>query len=300
MTTSPGPILVAGATGLAGGQVTRRLLAAGIPVRALGRTREKLALLGAAGADVAEVDLLDLEKVRKACEGVSQVFTTANNSLGRGASSPNRVDLRAHQNLCSAAREAGVQRLVYVSFRGGSETVPVDLFRVKHAIEEYVKGCGIPYVVIRPGAFMDIWVGMIADSMRKDGTAILFGDGRLPCRFIAVEDVAAFAVRILEREDVRNETIDIGGPSCVSFDALVTLLEKRLNITAKRRRIPRPVMFIGGAVLRPFNEVAARLMRMGYFTATSDQRFPEWRVAADRFGVSPRTIESFIDALPTA
>jgi uncharacterized protein YbjT (DUF2867 family) len=300
MTTLPGRVLVAGATGLAGGQVTRRLLAAGIPVRALGRNREKLAALAAAGADVAEVDLLDLENVRKACEGVSQVFTTANNSLGRGASSPNRVDLRAHQNLCSAAREAGVQRLVYVSFRGGSATVPVDLFRIKYEIEEYVKGCGIPYVVIRPGAFMDIWVGMIVDSMRKDGTAILFGDGRRPCRFIAVEDVAAFAVRILEREDVRNETIDIGGPSCVSFDALVTLLEQRLNIKAKRRRIPKPVLFIGGAVLRPFNEVAARLMRMGYFTATTDQQFPEWRVAADRFGVSPMTVESFVQALPLA
>jgi uncharacterized protein YbjT (DUF2867 family) len=300
MTPSPGRILVAGATGLAGGQVTRRLLAAGVPVRALGRNREKLAALAEAGAEIAAVDLLDLEHVRKACEGVRQVFTTANNVLGRGASSPHRVDLRAHENLCLAAREAGVQRIVYLSFRGGSATVPVDFFRIKHAIEECVVASGIPYVVIRPGAFMDIWVGMLLDSMRKNGTAVLFGDGRRPCRFIAVEDVATIAVRILEREDVRNETIDIGGPSCLSFDALVSLLETRFNIRAKRRRIPAPVLFIGGAVLRPFNEVAARMMRMGYFTATSDQQFTGWRVAADRFGVSPMTIETFVEALPSA
>lgn len=300
MTPSLGRILVAGATGLAGGQVTRRLLAAGFPVRAIGRNREKLAALTEAGADSAAVDLLDLDKVRQACQGVSQVFTTANNVMGRGASSPRRVDLRAHENLCTAAREAGVQRIVYLSFRGGSATVPVDFFRIKHEIEHCVIHSGIPYVVIRPGPFMDIWVGMIVDSLRRDGTAVLFGTGRRPCTFIAVEDVAAIAVRILEREDIRNETIDIGGPSCLSFDALVSLLEKRLNIQAKRRHIPTPVLFIGGAVLRPFNEVAARKMRMGYFTATTDQEFPGWRIAADRFGVSPMTIETFVDALPSA
>ena len=49
-------------------------------------------------------------------------------------------------------------------------------------------------------------------------------------------------------------------------------------------------------MLRPFNEVAARLMRMGYFTATRDGRFPGWKIASDRFGVSPMTIESFVAA----
>jgi hypothetical protein len=39
-------------------------------------------------------------------------------------------------------------------------------------------------------------------------------------------------------------------------------------------------------------------MRMGYFTATSDGRFPNWQIAADRFGVSPLSIETFVASQP--
>ncbi len=270
--------------------------AAGVPVRALGRNPEKLASLAAAGAEAVAVDLLNRAAVGRACEGVGQVFTSVNNVMGRGASSPNRVDLPAHDALCDAARHAGVRRLVYLSAQGLSPDSPVDFFRVKHAIEERIRGSGVPYVLLRPTAFMETWAGMLADGMRKNGVAVLFGDGRSIANFIAVEDVAEYSVRILAREDVRNESIEIGGPSNLSFEALVTLLEKQMAVQAKRRRIPVPVLWLGGLLLRPFNEVGSRMMRMGYFTATRDARFTDWTIAADRFGVSPKSIETFVEA----
>jgi hypothetical protein len=39
-------------------------------------------------------------------------------------------------------------------------------------------------------------------------------------------------------------------------------------------------------------------MRMGYFTATNDGSFPEWQTAANRFGVAPQSIETFVAAQP--
>ena len=98
------PVLVVGATGQLGGVIARKLLAAGVPVRALARDRAKLEALAAAGAEVAAVDLLDLPKVTETCRGVSQIISTANNNMGKGARSPLRIDLTAHQNLCAAAR----------------------------------------------------------------------------------------------------------------------------------------------------------------------------------------------------
>lgn len=287
-------VLVAGATGLVGGIVTRKLLAAGVPVRALGRHREKLAALADAGAEAVTVDLLDRPAVARACEGVGQVFTTVNNVMGRGASSPNRVDLPAHESLCSGAKRAGVRRLVYLSGRGMTADDPVDFFRVKHAIEGCIRQSGIPYVMLQAGPFMETWVGMMSDGMRKKGVAVLFGDGQMVSNFIAVEDVAEFAVRILAREEIVNEAIEVGGPSNISFDALVSLLETQMGVRVKRRRIPRAVLWLGGLALKPFNEVAARLMRLGYFTATRDGRLLDWKVAADRFGVAPMSIEDFI------
>ncbi len=298
MTNTSSRILVAGATGAVGGLVTRKLLAAGVPVRALGRNPDKLAALAAAGAETAAVDLLDRAAVAQACEGIGQIYSTANNVMGRGASSPNRIDVKAHESLCNAARTTGVRRLVYLSGRGMDADSPVDFFRVKHFVEEVIRHSGVPFVMIRPGAFMETWVGMIADGIHKNGTAVLFGDGQTIGNFIAIDDVAEFSLRILQQHDVINDVIDIGGPSNVSQDDLVSLLEHHLGVTARRRRIPAPVLWTGGLLLRPFHEVASRIMRMGYFTATRDARFAHWAVAAERFGVSPISVETFVHGMP--
>jgi NADH dehydrogenase len=235
MTNAQQPILIAGATGALGGVVARKLLAAGVPVRAVGRNPEKLATLAAAGAETMVVDLLDRAAVARACEGVGQVYSTVNNVMGRGASSPVRVDVRAHEVLCAAAREAGVGRFVYLSARDMRADNPVDFFRTKHAIDGVVRACGVPHVLIQPSAFMETWVGMLADGIRKDGTATLFGDGHTVGNYIAVDDVAEFSLRILMRPDVANETIEIGGPSNVSGEQLVVVIEAHLGVRASAR-----------------------------------------------------------------
>src|SRR5262245_46794588 len=129
-------VLVVGATGQLGGAIARRLMAQGVPIRALARNSDKLAPLAAAGAGVAAVDLLDGKALASACRDVSQVISTANNFLGTGPTSPRRVDLTGHQNLCAAARNAGVRKLVFVSARGVEQDAIVDYFRVKWYIED--------------------------------------------------------------------------------------------------------------------------------------------------------------------
>jgi hypothetical protein len=51
-------------------------------------------------------------------------------------------------------------------------------------------------------------------------------------------------------------------------------------------------------IVRPFNEVAARLMTFGLYAATVPQSFPGWKAPADRCGIDPRTVESYIDRMP--
>ena len=288
-------MLVAGATGAVGGLVVRKLLAAGITVRALGRNREKLAALAAAGAQAVTIDLLDRDAVARACEGVGQVFSSANNVMGRGKSSPMRVDVPAHESLIAGARAAVVDRFVYLSARGMTADSPVDFFRTKHAIDKMVSTSGIPFVLIRPTAFMDIWVEIVADGIRKSKTAVLFGDAKALANYVSSEDVAEIATRILMRPDIRNEVIEVGGPTNASLETLATLVERHLGVRAKRRHIPKPVLWTGGLLLRPFNEVAARLMRLGYFT-TLDRSFTDTAGVAKRFGVSPITLETFMES----
>ncbi len=298
VTDFSGRVLVAGATGALGSLVAQRLLTMGVPIRALGRNPTKLAALAEAGAECVSTDLRDRDAVRQACVGVAQVYTTVNNVMGRGANSPGRVDVDAHRSLCEGARAAGVNRIVFVSGRGMTADSSVDFFRTKYEIDELIRTSGVEYVLMRPGAFMETWVGMVVDGARKNGVAMIFGSGRTVHNYIALNDVAEYSVRILCGDAQGSEEIAIGGSSGVSADQLVALVEQHMRTPLRRRRLPAPMLKVGGFLLRPFNEVASRFMHMGLHQATHADPFPEWRVAAERFGVTPTSIETFIGALP--
>jgi len=289
-------VLVAGATGQLGSAITRKLIASGVRVRALARNPEALASLPQ-GAEIAAVDLRDLPKLTEACRGVDQIVATANNNMGTGPNSPTRIDLTSYQNLCAAARNASVRRLIYVSYRGVTQNTPVDIFRVKWYIEDAIRRSGVPFVMLRPTAFMDVWIDqLLAKDIREKGVATIFGTGNTIANYIAVDDVAEFAVRILEH-DVVNEVVEAGGPSNVSQNHLASLVERRLRSSGKRRHIPVAAMRILPPIVRPFNEVAARLMTLGWHSATQSQAFPEWQTNAARFRLAPRTVETYVEQM---
>lgn len=152
--------------------------------------------------------------------------------------------------------------------------------------------------MLRPTAFMDIWIDqLLAKGIRDKGVATIFGDGNRIANYIAVDDVAEFAVRILSRREIVNEAIDVGGPSNVSQNDLATLVERRLKSSGKRRHVPAIALRALPPVVRPFNEVAARLMTLGLYTATHARPFPGWRAAAERFGVTPRSVETYVEQM---
>jgi uncharacterized protein YbjT (DUF2867 family) len=290
-------VLVAGATGQLGSVIVRKLAAAGVPVRAVARNKQKLESLKAPGVETAAVDVMNLAALTEACRGVGQIVSTVNNNMGHGALSPMKVDLTAHQNLCAAARNTGVRRLIYVSARGIEQDSPVDIFRIKWYIEDAIRRSGVRYVIVRPTTFMDVWVDeILAAGIRQKGTTTIFGPGTARMNYISVDDVAEFVVKILGREEVVNERIEIGGPSDMAMNDVATLVEKQLGRGGRRRHIPVFAMKFLPPVVRPFNEVAARMMTLGYF-ATIDSPFPKWTEAADRFGVRPRTIEEYVAGL---
>ena len=292
-------VLVVGATGQLGRVIARKLIQSATKVRVLARNAKALETF-APDAEIAAVDLRDVQKLTDACRGVEQIVATANNNMGSGETSPTRIDLACYQNLCAAARNTGVRRLTYVSFRGVSQDAPVDIFRVKWYIEDAIRRSGVPYVMLRPTAFMDVWIDQIvAADIREKGKATIFGDGTAVSNYIAVDDVAEFAVKIVARPEIVNEAVEAGGPSNLSLTDLATLVERRLGTSGKRRHVPVLAMRLLPPLVRPFNEVAARLMTLGLYAATRSEPFPGWKASADRFGISPRTVEAYVAELPT-
>ncbi len=260
----------------------------------MSRDSARLVELAARGGEPVVGDLGDSRSLDRACEGVTQIVSTANSFMGSGPTSPTRVDVAGYQRLLDAARRAGVARIVHVSASWVSPDSTVDYFRVKALVDDVIRRSGLPYVLLKPAALLDVWVNMVVQEVKAGRPARIFGDGTRTASYIATEDVAEFAVRILALRDVVNEEIEVGGPRSLSQNQLVDLIEASLGVPIRRQKIPRLVLLAAATVLRPFNELLARLMSLGAWSASADHLVADWQGPAIRFGVQPMTAEAFL------
>lgn len=266
-------ILIVGASGNLGSAVAHQLLEQGRPVRGMTRTPEKLKELEKAGLEVIQADLRDPDSLRMACEGVEKVLAAAHAFIGKGDNASEYVDGEGNRALIDAARQGGAKHLVFVSARGVRADHPVDFMRTKYAIEEYLKASGLSYSILRASAFMETWAALVGDPIALEGKANIFGTGNNPINYIAVDDVARFAIHALEESSLQNQTLEVGGADNVSMRELVALFEEVLGIEAKKSRVPLPMMRIMRVLVRPFNPVLSRMITAGIDNETADQTF---------------------------
>src|SRR3954471_16056654 len=124
-------ILVIGATGTVGGQVVEQLAKRGADVRALVRDPSKANFPADVG--VVQGNLLDVDSLRRAFSGVSTLFL-----LNAVVSDEYTQALLA----LNVAREAGIERIVYLSVIHGELYVNVPHFAGKLAVERMIERMG--------------------------------------------------------------------------------------------------------------------------------------------------------------
>jgi uncharacterized protein YbjT (DUF2867 family) len=161
-------IVVIGATGIVGGMITRRLSDEGKDVRILVRTNspsEQLARGGRAtsaeelveaGAQPVYGDLRDRASLNAAVEGVETVISTANSAGRGGEDNPQSVDLEGNRNLIEAARDADVERFIFVSAFGADPENPVPFMQAKGQSEASLRESGMEYTILAPTPFMEL------------------------------------------------------------------------------------------------------------------------------------------------
>jgi len=267
-------ILIIGATGHLGGHVARQLLARGRPVRAMTREPTRAHALRAAGAEVVRGDLRDPDSLRAAMRGVRAVVSASHAMLGAGKNSSARVDDEGQRALIDAAKDAEVGHVVYTSVLGASATHPVDFWRTKERIERYLVASGLAYTIIRPTAFMEVHAyELIGKAVLAGKTVILFGPGTNPKNFVAAADVAALIVRAIGAEELRGETVEIGGPENLSSRQIVAVFERMTGKPAKVVHLPLPVLRAVSRVARPLHPGVSRILQAAIVGETTDQRF---------------------------
>lgn len=281
-------ILIAGATGILGGMITRRLLGQGRSVRILARPASDYRGLAAAGADVAFGDLKDRASLDPPLEGVDVVITTANSAMRGGPDNPQSVEMAGNRNLIDAARAAGVRQFIFVSAYGASLDSPADFVRGKAQTDQYLRESGITYTILAPNIFMEVWIGMIVGGALQQGQPVsIVGEGRRKHSFVSMEDVAAFAIAAIDNPVAFDQYIAIGGPAAVSWTDIVATAGRMTNQ-------PIPVQLIPpGEPLPGLPDVVSQLMA-GQDTYDSPI---EMNQLCHRFGISLTPMESYVERM---
>jgi uncharacterized protein YbjT (DUF2867 family) len=137
-------ILVTGATGRVGRHVIQQLVKRGAGVRVLSRDPAKAEF--PAGVEVVKGDLLDISSLRAAFSGVSTLFLL--NAVTGDEFTQAIITL-------NIAREAGVDRVVYLSVIHADRFVNVPHFAVKFGAERMLEQMGFGATILRPSYFID-------------------------------------------------------------------------------------------------------------------------------------------------
>lgn len=276
-----------GSNGQITSKLARLLLAAGRPVRVLGRSAQALAPLAAAGAEVAAGAPADAAFLERSFRGASAVYTMIPPCYGE-------ADMRAAQDRIGGAIAAAlgavrVPRVVNLSSIGAelpSGTGPIEAL---HAQEQRLQGIpGIDFLHLRPGSFME---NLLAAAPAVAAAGVLPGmetaDAVIP--MVATRDVAAVAARELL-------TPQRSGPLVLHAPHHSTLPEAAAALGAA---IGRPGL---AYVQSSPEESKAALQEHGFSASAADQleRLARWlstsplastRVAA--VDLQPTTIEVF-------
>ena len=138
------------------------MLGDGKRVRALVRPASNTDAPQAAGVEFVVGDLLQPESLRRALNGVDSVVTSAAGYTGHTPGDTIETDYTGNKNLADAAADVGVRRFVFTSILTCDQTPNIPHFWAKKVTEDRLAERGVPFVSLRPGAFLDmvgIWGG---------------------------------------------------------------------------------------------------------------------------------------------
>jgi len=220
-------ILVVGATGHLGIEVCAHLTNRNQAGRALVRSTsspDRLDQLRGLGMELVYGDLQDRASLDAACVGVDAIISSASSISSRVGSYIATVDLQGQRNLIDAAKDAGVDRFVFVSF-SGNLTTDSPLNRAKRTIEAEVQASGMSYTILRSSFFMEYWLSPLIGFDYPNRKAMIFGAGENPISFITIGDVAQAAAIAGDGPSARDQVIDIGGPDALSPNEALRIFE---------------------------------------------------------------------------
>ena len=223
-------VAITGATGFIGGHLATRLSSEGHEVVRIGRR--------STGEEVTKASLDDVDQLVPAFAGCQAVAHCAGINREVDRETFKRVHVVGTRNVVEAARRAGVEKIVLMSFLRARPDCDSPYHESKWAAEEIVRECGLDYTIIKAGVVYgrgDHMLDHLSHAFHTFPVFALVGFEEKTVRPLAVEDLVHVMRASLIDRRLKRQTIALVGPEEIFLSEAVRRVAEVVD--------KQPVMF---------------------------------------------------------
>ncbi|UCC79265.1 MAG: complex I NDUFA9 subunit family protein [Candidatus Zixiibacteriota bacterium] len=257
-------ILIAGGTGFVGSNLAGRLQRNGHSIILLVRPGSELKIKNAQNISIMPTDFETVFEPLPAkpdvlinCIGIIREFPSKGITFEKA-----HYDIPKY--LVKLAGINGITRFIQISALGTGPSGKTVYFKTKYKAEELLKNSRLNVTIFQPSIIYgpgDDFINMIARFLRRFSIMPIIGNGKYRLQPVHVDDLCQVIIKSVDDDFASGKTFEIGGPEILSFNELVDIVGKALDIKAVKIHQPVFIMKI----------LAVLFDRFSRFPVTRDQ-----------------------------
>jgi nucleoside-diphosphate-sugar epimerase len=233
-------ILVTGAEGFIGKDVSRRLLEYGWRVKAMSHRAGSTSFESNERLELVHADMRDECSLRQAIAGVAVVVHLAAAKSDEPESDD--VNVRGAERLVKMCQTEGCCRVINISTQSAEIAQKGKYASTKSAAEKVFHNSGLQVTTLRPsvvygeeegGVF-----GTVLKCVRRLPVVPVLGDGNWLSAPVYVGDVSKAIIACIESDNTTGRIYSVGGPECIKFDAVIDRICCALGVRRRKFHIP--------------------------------------------------------------
>ena len=234
-------VLLTGATGYVGGRLLKDLEERQYHLRCLVRRPELLRPRVSLNTEVVKGDVLERSSLIPAMDGVKIAFYLVHSMGAAGSFEEN--DRIAAQNFGEIAKEAGIERIIYLGGLGNEKEDLSSHLRSRLEVGNVLRASNIPVTEFRASIVIgsgSLSFEMIRSLVERLPVMLIPKWALMSAQPIAIDDLISYLIEALYKTDNSNHLFEIGGHDQVSYLDIMRIYAKSIN--KRVLMIPVPVL----------------------------------------------------------
>ena len=236
-------IAVTGGTGFVGRHLAQALVSRGhdVVMIARGVDQRDPSIRHLSRATFKTVGLEETGRLAEAFAGCESVAHCAGINREIGRQTYERVHVEGTRNVVQAAKQAGVKKIVFLSFLRARPGCGSSYHESKWAAEELVRSSGLDYTVVKAAMIYGRGDHMLDHLSHMLWTFPVFaavGFNERPVRPVAIEDMVSILVAALVEGRLSRQTVAVTGPEALPLSMAVKRVAQVLGKRVVVIRLP--------------------------------------------------------------